>query len=461
MKRETQAIRSGSLVAINHVVGAAITVISALLLSKALGPRDFAIYALCSSLSGVLRGVSRLGVNAYLLTQKEEPRAEDYHTALATMLACSVVVACAASVALPWLGHFSRVPRLFWPGIATVALLPFHVLPLPALARMERQLKFKPVVIIELLGQVIGQFTGISLAFCGWGIWGPLTGWGVRAIFQGVAPWVVVRLRPRIHWDTKNTKRMIKYGVGYVLTTSLAQSRSLVLLAIVGRLMGQDAVGYMGLTLRAIGLAAPFRAAVSRVILPAIAPIAHISDTLKERIKATVEMELLLSIPVIVFAVAIYPFFIRLMLGPSWQPTATLFPWVAAGFLLASAHAASMSALHVRGFFAESIASTIIGYVALAVALVVFGSFMGLEGCAVATVAVWPASWANEWFSKRRLGTRWSMNGVVWAVGGAGACLAWRCGPWMLIIPAIICVATHAAIQSRTKVIINAFFSEA
>ena len=276
MTREAQAIRGGSLVAANHVIGASITVISALLLSKALGPQEFAIYALCSSLSGVLRGVSRLGVNAYLLTKREEPSAEDYDIALATMLACSVVVACAASMALPWLGQFSRIHFLFWPGIVTVSLLPLHVLPLPPLAKLERQLKFKPVVIIELIGQVIGQLTGISLAFCGWGIWGPLTGWVVRAIFQGVAPWVVIGLRPHFQWNIEHAKGMIKFGVGYVLTTSLAQSRSFVLLALVGRLMGQDAVGYMGLTLRAIGLAVPFRAAVSRVIMPAIAPIAHL-----------------------------------------------------------------------------------------------------------------------------------------------------------------------------------------
>jgi O-antigen/teichoic acid export membrane protein len=251
---------------------------------------------------------------------------------------------------------------------------------------------------------------------------------------------------------------MIKYGVGYIISTSLVQSRSLVLLSIVGRLMGQEAVGYMGLTLRAVGLAAPFRAAVSRVILPAIAPIAHIPETLKERINATVEMELLLSIPVIVFAVAIYPFAVRLMLGPSWQPTATLFPWVAAGSLLAAAHATSLNVLNARGFFAESIASTIIGFIALALSLAILGRSMGIEGCAIATMVVWPASWTNEWFSHRRLGTRWSTNGVLWAVGGASTCLAWRFGPWVLLLPVAICIATYTPIRSRTKVVVDAFF---
>lgn len=460
MTSKSNAIRSGGLVAFSNIAGAVVTVISALLLSKALGPQEFAIYALCTSLTGVLRSLSRLGVNACLLTQKEEPREEDYQTALATMLICSVLVACCSIMAIPWLGRFSNIPQLFWPGLVAASLLPLHVLSLPALTSLERQLKFKPVVLIEMSGQIIGQVFGISLAFCGWGVWGPLAGWGARAVFQGIVPWVVIGSKPRLHWDVKNTKRMVSYGVGYVLTTSIAQGRNIILLAVVGRVLGQDAVGYMGLTLRAAGLAAPIRTAVSRVILPALAPIAHIPVMLKERIKAAVEMELLLSIPVFIVTVAIYPFFVRHVLGHSWQPTAILYPWIVAGSLLGSAHAAPLSALHVRGFFAESIASTVIGHASLILALVVFGGLMGLEGCAVAVVAAWPASWSNEWFSRRRLGTSWSLNGVLWAIGGAIACLSARFDLRMLVIPIAICFVTQSAIRNRFKSVMMAFRSK-
>ncbi|MBV5330044.1 MAG: oligosaccharide flippase family protein [Chlorobium sp.] len=455
MAREKRAILSGGLVAINHVVGAVVTVVSALLLSKVLGPKTFAIYALCTSLSGVLRPVARLGINACLLTQSDEPQADDYQTALATMLACSILVACIAIILLPLIGHFSRIPNLFWPGVATVAILPLHVFSLPAITRLERGLKFRPVVIIELVSQILGQSCGISLAFCGWGIWGPLAGLGVRTIINGIAPWVVMGLRPRVSWDSKNAWRMVKFGFGYVVVTILGQSRSLLLLSIVGRIIGQEAVGYMGLTLRAVGLIAPFRAASARLILPALAPIAHIPDTLRRGVEAVVETELLLSVPVTVFAVAIYQPCVQLLLGPTWQQTASLFPWVAAGSLLMSAHTTSLSVLHIRGYFAESIISTSVGHFGLVVALACLGAFAGLEGCAAATVAVWPLFWIQEWLANRRLGTFWSVNGISWAIGGAAACLSWRLGPWVLILPSVIGVATFTAIGSRFKFIIS------
>jgi O-antigen/teichoic acid export membrane protein len=408
----------------------------------------------------VARIASRFGINACLLTQREDPQAEDYHVALAVMLSLSVLAACVLTLMLPWLGQFSHISNLFWPGVATAAILPLHVLPVPAITRLERRLQFRPVVIIELVGQVLGQSVGISLAFCGWGIWGPLTGWGVRAVFCSVAPWVVIGLWPHVSFNFKNAWRMLKFGFGYVVATNLNQGRTLVMLSVVGRVVGQEAVGYMGLTMRVVGLIAPFRAAAARVVLPALAPIAHIPVTLRRGVEAMVETELLLSSPLTVLAVAIYLLCNRLLLGAAWHPTAVLFPWVAAGSLLASAHATSLAVLHIRRYFAESIISTCIGLLTLAGVLAALGAYRGVEGCAAATVVVWPTFWIQEWLANRRLGTSWSAKGVAWAIGGAGACLVWPLGPWLLLLPTVIGVITFYAIRLRFQSILSAIMPE-
>ena len=311
-------------------------------------------------------------------------------------------------------------------------------------------------MIIELVGQIIGQTVGISLAFCGWGVWGPLTGWGIRSVFHGIAPWIVIGLWPRVSWDSRIAWQMIKFGFGYVVATSISQSRGLVLLSVVGRVLGQESVGYMGLTMRAAALIAPFRAAASRVVLPALAPIAHIPETLRRGVVAVVETELLLSVPLTVLAVATYSLVVHFFLGAVWQQTAVLFPWVAAGYLLASAHAASLSALHLQGFFKESILSSCVGILVLAGGLACLGAYAGLVGCAAATVMVWPTYWIQEWLANKRLGICWSRNGVAWAFGGAGACLAWPLGPWLLALPAIIGLVTLGSIIFRFKRIFSA-----
>lgn len=93
----------------------------------------------------------------------------------------------------------------------------------------------------------------------------------------------------------------------------------MVFLSIVGRVLGPEAVGYFGLTLRAAGLIAPFRAAAGRVGLPALVPIAHLPDSLRNAVRSVVETELLFSVPITILAVGIYSFSVKHLLGAQWM----------------------------------------------------------------------------------------------------------------------------------------------
>jgi O-antigen/teichoic acid export membrane protein len=455
MIRESRAVRSGGIVAANHVVAAVITVVSALLLSKALGPREFAIYALCTSMVGVQRIIARLGINVSLLTRKDDPSAADYATALAAMLTASGAVVIVSIAVVPALQEFSRVEGLFWPAIAMTAVLPLFVIPLPAVTMLERQLDYPRVIAIEIAGQLLGQGVSIALAFGGWGIWGPVIGAAIRALLQAVAPWVLIRQTPRLNWDPRASLAMVRFGVGYVVATTLVQGRTFGFLALVGRVFGQEEVGYMGLVLRASGLIAPFRSAVARVILPALAPIADVPDKLRRGVEAVVETEMILSVPLTIMAVAAFGPAVTLLLGQTWLPTIALFPWIAAAAILAAAHAAALSALHIRAHFAESVASSVVSYFVLAAAVFLL-TRVGVEGAAAAMLSLWPAAWLQEWLARRRLGTHLSLNGVVWSIGGAAACLSWRLGPFLWLIPVVAVVATYPAIRLRVASLLTA-----
>jgi lipopolysaccharide exporter len=449
MTRAKRAIKGAGLVASNHVVSALITVASALILSRVLGPQVFAIYALASSISAVTRIIARLGVNASLLTQREEPTDDDYYVALATMLISSVVVACVVIVLLPYLESFSRVSNVFWPATITVLLLPFHVLSLPAITRLERRLRFKPLIIIDLAAQVSGQVVGVSMAINGYGINGPLTGWVIRELISGLAPWFVIGLWPKVSLILSKSFRMVKFGLGYVAASSVSQSRNMVFLSIVGRVLGPEAVGYFGLTLRAAGLIAPFRAAAGRVGLPALVPIAHLPDSLRNAVRSVVETELLFSVPITILAVGIYSFSVKHLLGAQWMATVELFPGIAAGALLASAHATSLNVIHIRGYFMASIISSCVGIISLTLAVFILSHLGGINACSLAAIFAWPALWVQEWFARKKTGIQWSRNGVAWAIGGTAACLAFEFGVYLALVSLVMVVVTATSIRNR------------
>ena len=456
MTRDSIAARGMVLIMSKQFLAGVVTVVGGFLLSKVLGPQDFGIYVICQSLTAVLTIIGRLGVNGWLLVQKSEPTEADYRIALAVMFAASTLVSCLSFPVLPLLEQFSRIPGLFWPTVFSALMLPVYVLVIPATVRLERQLRYRPVVVIELVCQIVALAVGVSLAFHGWGVWGPLFGWLVREIINCVMSWAVVGLLPHVSRDTIRVREILQFGTKYSLAIGIGQSRNLVFLTLVGRMLGSEAVGFLGLAIKAAGLASPVRAAAARLMLPTLAPIVHTPEALRRGLKVLVETEVLLSVPVVVSAIIVYSLGVEFLLGPAWQPTVALLPWVVAASLLMSPHAPALSVLNMSSHFRESYSASALSLMALAVTVILLEGAYGVEGCAAALLIGWPASWLQEWFAREHMGTSNPTIGMLWAIGGAGICLAMRLGPWMLILPVIVVAVTYSDILCRSHALMTA-----
>jgi O-antigen/teichoic acid export membrane protein len=429
----------------SHILSSILSLIAAIVFSKFLGVHDFAIYALCLSLSTVLRVVCRAGVNVRLLTKFAEPSAKEYEVALAIMLSASVIFCSISIVLLPFIEGVSNTSQLFWPGLVSILLVPLYVTVLPATTRLERKLQFGTISRIEIVSQAMGLVVGSGLALAGFGIWGPLTSWFVRETFSLLYSWHTVGLVPRFQWRKRLVFGIVWFGISNTLATALFQGRGFVLLSVIGRFFGQEAVGYMGLCIRAASLIAPFRVAASRVMLPTFATVRDGSNNPNRLLGLAANIELLSSIPIAVVAVWFYEPCVRMLLGPAWVTSITFFPWAASGVIVAATHSLALTALHARGHFAASMISSLVLYATYAFVLSALSTF-GLAIPAMVIVLVWPAFWVQDYFCLRLLGTEFGWHRLLWCAAGIFSCLAWIYGYLLLVLAIVIFFFTRNAI---------------
>ena len=157
MSSYIQAIQGGGSIAARQIAATLISFVTAILLSRLLGPDEFAIYSLCLALTVFLAPISRMGINAWLMSQEKTPNIQVFEIALGGMLVFSISVTLLAVLGLPYLEQFSKVDHLLWPAVLTATLLPLEVLSLPAMTKLERDLDYGDVMRVELVGQFIGQ----------------------------------------------------------------------------------------------------------------------------------------------------------------------------------------------------------------------------------------------------------------------------------------------------------------
>jgi len=424
------------------------SLVTAILLSRLLGPSDFAIYAICLALTVSLAPVSRMGMNAWLMSREKEPEEQHFNVALGGMLLFSLAVALLAAGALPQLEKFSNVPGLLWPGIFTVALLPIEILSLPAMTRLERDLDYARVMRISLWGQFFGQSSGVALAYLGLGIWGPLIGWLIRSAYTGFACWLAVQRFPRIQWNAPLFAEILRFGFGYTVSTALNSSRTLIVLSVVGQWFGKEAVGIMGLAFRVAEFITPLRAVASRIIVPVLAPVSGTKRLMNVAQQKVSAIEILATIPLAVCGLALYSVSMDFLLGESWVDSLIVLPWILAGKILAVPHAAAFSALNLKGHFRATITITALGLVFAISMIWALGNTYGLEGAAAASLAFWLPSLMLHWVARQRLGFVWNHYAQLWAWAGVAACLSLRFGPALMVFSLLSILFTWREIAS-------------
>lgn len=441
-------LSSGGALVVGQVVTSLTTLLSALVYSRAIGPREFGVYAFCVSMSGVLRAVSRMGANARLLTRIGEPSTQQYDVALTMMLSASVASGSIVVFLIPYIERISNISSLFWPTIIAIILVPVHVFSLPAIARLERRLEFRRITRIEISSHFIGASAGIGFTICNFGIWGPLVGWVVRELTLTAQAWGAIESRPHLRWHKRLVFGMAKYGLKYTFAVALVQARSYLLLIMIGRFFDQDAVGYMALCNRVVGLISPLRTATSRVVFASIASLSRRTRFLTDTISDAIQIELLLSIPISIVCVWCWEPSVRLLLGRAWLPTESYFPWVASAAIIAALNGSSLTVLHARGFFTKSIISSLVVCLAYSTATLVL-AYLKIHPCAISVVLAWPAFLLQDYFYRSAFSIRLNWYSIVWAVAGVLGCLSWIYGLPLLLLSGSIILLTRKELLLR------------
>ena len=230
-------------------------------------------------------------------------------------------------------------------------------------------------------------------------------------------------------------------------------------LALIGRWFGGEAVGIVAFTFKVSEFLMPFRVVSGRLIVPLLAPITDNKNYRMNLIQQKAsELEMLITVPLIICGLALYFFFAIPYLGTSWNKTFDVLPWVLIGRLLIVPHAASLSALNIKGFFVQTILITIFGILLETTMLWLLGKNYGLEGIGAATISFWLPFLIINWVAIKRLSFTWNFHSQLWAWAGVFFCLSINFGLGFNVGFIIVILLTWTKIRALINEIISVFF---
>lgn len=430
MSLRDQIVRGGMYLLVRQGIGMVLSVVGVVLLTRAIGPEGYGLYAGPLSMFMFLFLVLQWGISVYLVRHEGDLQDSDYHQASSLLLLLGVTGAALASSIMPLLNRWLSIEGFGPVALALFAGLPITLLRLVPQARLERALDFRRVAMVELLGQAVYYLTALPLAYQGLGPWSPVAGWWVQQLLATVLLYRMAKYRPRIYWEPGRARTMIGYGLSYSASTWVYNARLLVNPLVVGGYAGAEAMGYVALTIRVIEILAFAKVAIWRLSIAALGRLQRDGARLLSALSQGMELQILAVGPALVGFGLVGPWLMPPLFGSDWLPVLSIFPFLAAAKLVDSIFSLHSSVLYVLRRNWDMTIFHLVHVLLFIGGALLFVPWQGIEGYGWAEVLALMSYPVIHLYVVREVGRPSYRHAVVWTAAFALA-LFWQELGWV------------------------------
>ncbi|MDH3712839.1 MAG: lipopolysaccharide biosynthesis protein [Gammaproteobacteria bacterium] len=302
----------------SFALGKGIVVVTLVVLARLLAPEEFGVVGFATLVVAYLSILQDLGLS-YALIQRRENIAEASNTVFTLNLVIGAVLALATFAAAPLVAAFFREPLV--ESFVKVLALTFLIEPLGSvhIARLQRELKFGLKLVPDIGRAMTKGIVGISLAFAGFGPWSLIFGQLAGVIAAVVLAWLVYPWRPRLRVEAKIARSLLTFSLPLILVSLQHAVETNIDYTIIGRVLGDRALGIYTLAYRIPELTIlSIGTVLSSVVFPAFSAVQADPAKLKNGFLATLRY-----VPLVTVLLALALLFaadplVRVLLGRQW-----------------------------------------------------------------------------------------------------------------------------------------------
>ena len=371
----------------------------------------------------------------------------DFEVANALLLVIGLIGGLIEGLVLPAFGSLIGLADAMPILTLLAASLPLSLLTTVPIARLERNLEFGHIALIEVASQIIYYLVAIPLALNGWRAWSLAIAFTLQVAFLCIQFHITSTCLPHVSWNRGIIKNILRYALAYSAATWVWQARVLVNPLIVGSVLGLEAVGFASLSIKIVEVLSFVRSATLRISLAALGHLRNDKSKVITAVTEGMELQVLSSGLVYILFSLIGGKLIVSFFGLPWLAAFDLFPFIAVGYLTNCVFSLQSSALSVYGKNAEVTLFSIVHVLIFSSSAYVFTNLFGLIGYGYAELAAITSYVVIAWCFRRQVGSLSYFAVVRWYAFIVTALLLRPISIWFLIILCLAMIAWPANVR--------------
>lgn len=326
-----------------------ITFIASIILARLLGPTEFGLIGMVTVFIGIGVIMVDSGLSSSLIRTKNADES-DFSTVFYLNLVISLLVFAFFFTAAPYIAKFYEQKILT--DIIRLYGLSFIICAFSAvqLTILNKNMQFKRIMLINIPGTVTGVILGISLGYCGYGVWSIVWMYLSTQLINSFFLWVFSSWKPSLLFSLKKMKYHFDFGYKLLLSGLLNTVFANFHNVVIGKFFTVQSLGYFerARTFNDYPVTV-LTSIIGKVTYPLLSKLQDEKERISEIYKQLLQLSFFISVPLMFGAAAIaYPLF-DLILGVEWLPSAEYFQIICLAAMFYPVHAFNINILKVYG----------------------------------------------------------------------------------------------------------------
>src|SRR5271170_5803167 len=314
-----RAIRGGLAKVCAQGTSFLIRVGSLMVLARLLDPRDFGLVGMVTAVIGLLNLFRDFGLSTATV-QRAAVTEEQVSTLFWVNLLVGSALCLLSSAIAPVLARFYHEPRLVWITIALSFGFVFNAIGVQHSARLEREMRFTALSVIDILAQCGSTAVGISMALAGYGYWALVAMTMISPIVYTICLWRTTKWTPGQPRTGVGLGSMLRFGGTVTLNGLVVYVAYNLEKILLGRIWGAETVGIYG---RAYQLSTiptdNLNSSVGGVAFSALSRLQNDPNRVKNSFLKIYSLILALTLPITIVFSILARDAIAVVLGPKWK----------------------------------------------------------------------------------------------------------------------------------------------
>ena len=323
-----RVVKGGLYLTLRQLVSVGLSVISILVIAKALGPENYGILVNALGIYYFIIWTGKLGLHVYLIQQRDLPE-DAPEQVLAFFNLLSLGFALVLLFLAPTIGWWTKEPAVAdlvrWLPIPIAAEIASSV----SIAMLERQLAFAQVGLIEIAAQIANYAIALPLVIKGASYWGPIAGLGVRGVVLLVLAQFLHPVRWRWRWRWNFLRPALRYGVTFSLSHWVISLRSLTLPVLVTPLAGAEVAGLVSIAIRLAEQLSTLRMVIRRMSISVMAKLTDNAVAVRNTVSRGMAYQALLIGSICSAFACLDSWLVPRIFGDDWLQSTYIFPLIA------------------------------------------------------------------------------------------------------------------------------------